>query len=382
MEFEKEASQNRSWTLQVSGEPGVGKTWLLRLFLLVGCENDKWWRLRCGKSSGLAEELLTSILTRYPRWQTLEGMTDEMISILRYQGTDLTRGYFNRNMPSGGIETLYNDEDFHEIAWQLISNTIDRQDGALRVWVEDLHFSDNHALTFLNYLRTNCQQRDLQLNIVFTITNNGISASVREFTKCLTPDFKLRLMPWDEEEVASLMKHDYGITLNQSNREFAAEFYQRVGGLPFQVTQTLAYLQEKRVLVEKKGYGWGVRDWRQFMWPSSLEQVLESRLERISKHVTAWQVLTAISLSPDPDNMKAVEKALGLSPEVLGKQLSLLYYNGFLDRECRFRQPVIRDVVLQMLSKDEKETITEKLGRALRKSYHPDLEGQPDTNLL
>jgi len=364
-----------SWTMKVDGEPGVGKTWLLRLFLLIGCENEKWWRVRCGETRGPAEQLITTILTRYPGWQTIEGLSDEMITVLRYHGTKPIRESLSQNTPAGEIEPLYVDDDFHETAWQLIINTVEKQGGALRIWVEDLNLADIYALSFLNYLRMNCRQKALPLNIVFTTTASGISAPGRDLIRSAKPDFKLRLAPWNDEEVVSFMQHDYGITMNRSNREFAKELLRRTGGLPFQVTQTLAYLQEQRVLVEKKKCGWSVRKWHQFQWPTTFKDVLKKRLERISKHVCAWQVLTAISLSPDPENMKAVELMLGLSPDDLREQFSLLYYNGFLDREYRFRQPLIRDVAVQMLSKDDKDTINQKLSYALRKSYHPDLQG-------
>lgn len=370
----EEVHPGESWTLQVSGESGVGKTWLLRSYLLIGCESEKWWRLNCGEVTGLAEQLITSILTRYPGWRTIQGISDEMISILRYHGTDPIRQLLSQNTSASEIEPLYFDDDFQETAWQLITSTLDKQGGALRVWVEDLHLADNVALSFLEYLRTNSRKIGFPLNLVFTTLNNGINASGRDFIRSVKPDFKLRLTPWDAEDVTTLMQHDYGVTMNKSNHEFAAKFYQQVGGVPFQVTQTLAYLQEDRILVEKKTPGWGVRNWRKFQWPSSLEEVLEKRLAGIAKHTDSWQVLTALSLTPDPDNTKAIELTLGLSSNDLSKQFSLLYYNGFLDRDYRLRQPVIRDTVLKMLSKDEKDTIPGKLSHALRRSYYLDVE--------
>jgi hypothetical protein len=106
----------------------------------------------------------------------------------------------------------------------------------------------------------------------------------------------------------------------------------------------MAYLQEKRILVEKKNHGWGVRNWRRFQWPSNLEEVLTKRLDRVMKHATAWKVLTAVSLLPDMYDVKILEEALDLSPYELQKQLTLLYYNGFLDREYRFRQTLVREL--------------------------------------
>jgi len=366
--FWQKVHSDTSWTLKVDGELGVGKTWLLRLFLLVGCENEKWWRVRCGETSGPAEQLITTILTRYPGWQTIEGLSDEMITVLRYHGAKPIREPLSQNTPAGEIEPLYVDDDFHETAWQLILNTIEKQGGALRIWVEDLNLADSYTLSFLNFLRANCQQKDLPLNIVFTTTDTGSSTSGQELIKNVKPDFELRLAPWSEEEVVTFMQHDYGITMNRSNREFAKELYRRVGGLPFQVTQTLAFLQEKETLVEKKQGGWGVRRWRQLRWPATFEELLKQRLERVSKHVTMWQVLTAISMSPDPENLEAIELMLGLSPDDLRKQLALLYYNGFLDREFRFKQPLIRDVVVQILSEKEKRGIENELLKTLRES--------------
>ena len=83
--------------------------------------------------------------------------------------------------------------------------------------------------------------------------------------------------------------------------------------------------------------------------PASLEEVLAKRVERLAEHRVTWQVLTAVSQLPDMNDRKEIEQALGLSPEELQKQLYLLYCNGFLDREYRFRQPVIKKITRGML---------------------------------
>lgn len=232
---------------------------------------------------------------------------------------------------------------------QLIRNALQGEHRSLNLWIEDLELADRWDLDFLRYLQSECRRLELSLHLVITVKGGMRPEAVSHFIKHLEPDLHLRLRPWSEDEVVKFLHHNYGIKLNSSNREFAEEFYRQVGGLPFSVTQTMAYLQEKGILVKKKNSGRGVRGWRKIIWPGSLEEVMERRLKRLSRHVTAWKVLTTLSQMRDTDDHKALEEMVNLSSEELLRQLSLLYCNGFLDREYKFRQPVMRDVLLQIL---------------------------------
>jgi len=359
VKFVNEIASKREWTLMVSGEPGSGKTWMLRLFLFTGCASENWWRVLAGNNMGIAEQLIHSILTRYPGWKTLEGISVEMNNVLRYYGTESIRKLFSQNKSSREIEILVADDDIDETVWNLFTNTVDPQQETIHLWVEDLHSSDHQDLEFLEFLQARCQQSGLSLKLVVSVARKGMSTIVREFLEKNKPEFNLQLKPWTEDDIVDLMQYDYGISMLKSNREFVAEFYKQVGGLPFQVTQTIALLQEAKVLVPKKGYGWGVRNWNQFQWPASLEELLTKRLKRVSEHTIAWQVLKAVSVLTGMNDIKVLEQSLDLTYEDIEKQLSLLYYNGFLDREYRFRQPVMREVFRGMLQENEKTHIAD-----------------------
>lgn len=365
--FSREVSDRKNWTLQVSGESGSGKTWLLRIFLFAGLE-DTWWRVVCGESGNLVDQLIHSILTRYPGWKTLDGISDEMINVLRYFGTESIRKLFAVDKSSREFEGLVADDDIYETVIKLLVNTLDHQTGSINLWIEDLSSADRQDLIFLEFLKSECIKTDLPLHLVITTTKNRKPKAVSDCIRLLSPDFNLILKSWNEDDLVLFLHHNYGITMNQSNRDFAAGFCRNVGGLPFRVTQTMAFLQERKVLVEKKNHGWGVRSWRQLQWPTRLEEVLTKRLERVAEHPVTWRVLTAVSQLPDMNDSREIEQALGLSPEELQKQQYLLYCKGFLDREYRFRQPVIRDIVLQMLSEKDTRTIAGELFRALQES--------------
>jgi hypothetical protein len=339
--FSREVSDRRNWTLQVSGEPGSGKTWSLRIFLFAELD-DIWWRVVCGESQNLVEQLIHCILTRCPGWKTLDGMSDEMINVLSYFGTESIRKLFAFDESPREFEGLVTDDDIYETVIRLLVNTLDYQNGSINMWIEDIHSADSHDLNFLEFLKSKCNKSELPLHLIVTTTKSRKPKAVSECIRLLSPDFNLILKSWNEDEVISFLHHNYGITMNQSNREFVVEFYKKVGGLPFWITQIIAYLQESKVLVEKKSYGWGVRKWGEFQWPASLEEVLAKRVERLAEHRVTWQVLTAVSLLQDMADRKDIKQALGLSPEELQKQLFLLYCNGFLDREYQFRQPIVR----------------------------------------
>ena len=274
-------------------------------------------------------------------------MNDTMMNVLREYGTEPVRELFAAKAPIDGIEELIADEDIYRTTMQLICNALQGEHRFLNLWVEDLELADRWDLDFLRYLQSECHRLELPLHLVIAVRSGRKPDTVRHFITHLDPDFHLRLRPWSEDEVTQFLYHNYGIKLNSSNREFAEEFYRQVGGLPFRITQTMAYLQEKRILVEKKNHGWGIRNWRNFHWPESLEEVLKVRLKRLPRHATTWKVLTTLSQMHDPDDHEALEEMVGLSSEELSRQLSLLYCNGFLDREYRIRQRALRDMLLQ-----------------------------------
>lgn len=91
MRFDEKVSSEKDWALLVSGKPGSGKTWLLRLFLFTALEKENWWRIICGASKSLADQLLTGVLVKHPGWRTLNGMNDTMMNVLRQYGTESVR---------------------------------------------------------------------------------------------------------------------------------------------------------------------------------------------------------------------------------------------------------------------------------------------------
>jgi len=348
-----------SWRFVLSGRPGSGKTWWLQFLVRAYDWEDSCCRISCDVNKSIAGQLLKQLLERFPGWSTLEGITPRMFGALNRYGSTSIRQLLSSQQDHTGGKARIKKSDLFATVWQLLLNAARLRRSSLYLWVEDLESATRQDLDLLGFLLTKCRKQHVSLRLILTVNRRGLKAQTLDFLEKLNPEINMRLNAWRETDIAMLLERDYGIRNSERNQVFISEFYRQVGGLQFRVVQTLALMYEQGYLVEKKNYGYGLRQWRRFKWPASLEEVLVRRLERLSRHPNTWRVLAALSLEPSPDCQDMDERSLGLVHGELRNQLyqlhryGFLVRNGFQGREYQLRHPAIGEVVRGMMEKSQ-----------------------------
>lgn len=291
------------------GEAGIGKSRLLE-WVRVRIEEAGVMRVaegtftRGGSAFGAVRDVLADIL------QTHDVAPDDLAE---YLATKLSAWKFSGEeaelclqlMTPGGDVAIFEDNgnergvSVNERVFAMIENVL-RHACLQKPWLvifEDLHYSGDETLAFLQHLAVGMHLDPLGALIIGTIRGEEIDQVPEmryalERMERLGPEnvIRLQLEHLNEEEATSLVRK-----LAPIDDDLATQVASRASGNPLHVTQILGYLQDSGKLSWKDG-GWSLAQGVdiQTELPDELAELMRYRLKRLAAGSDDAEAIRAI----------------------------------------------------------------------------------------
>jgi tetratricopeptide (TPR) repeat protein len=248
--------------LLIAGEPGIGKTSLVRLM--------------SDEAASRGAKVLTSacydlmVTPPYGPWIELFSRFGDSIPLPSLPG-DSQHGDAHR-VPSQ--DALF--------ANAFESLTVAASEGPLILVLEDMHWADAASLEFLRYVAR--QIGDIPILLIATYRDTDLDR--RHPLNSMLPILvresgatRINLRPLDVSAVTDLVGDHYDLSPTDESR-VVQYLLERAEGNPFFIEETLRTLEEEGIFTETDR-GWQVGDLSRVLIPPLVQQVIEGRLARL-----------------------------------------------------------------------------------------------------
>jgi DNA-binding winged helix-turn-helix (wHTH) protein/predicted ATPase len=300
----------------VTGEPGIGKTTVVDLFLA---------RVR---ATGLIRVGYGQCLEHYGKGEAYLPILEVFVRLSREPGGSRLLALLNRYAPTWLMQmpALLSDEDFAHLQGRIQGTTQQRMlremAEALEVLtverpfilvLEDLHWSDSSTAELISYLAQ--RQERARLMVIGTYRPSDIA--IGHPLKTLKQELQLRNR-WKELSVDLLTEQEVATYVarqlpdHAGSEALAGAIYQRTEGNPLFMVNVVNTLVEQGLRGEEKGH-WGVSlEGKKLGIPENLQQTIEQRFERLDPQEQC--VLEAASVAGTEFTAATVAAAAGKHP--------------------------------------------------------------------
>lgn len=307
----------------VAGEPGVGKTRLLR---------ETWpeavWIAALEGLDGVPYQPFAAWARRHPEFVAVLGpYREDLARLIPDVAPDLTPVAMEPELGRGRLA-------------EALALMVDAAGGTLVV--DDLQWADGATLETVAYLATRGNR------VVGAFRADEAGAELRraiEVLRARAAVTVVTLAPLDEGGIgallADLMRRPAGPPV------FGRWLWQRSGGNPLFALETLRVLFEAGILRESD-HGWETdiddltQDYGEIEVPPAVAGVIRRRLERLGE--AARRVLEAASLLQGSADARLLARVTGLSPFAVADGLDEADAAGFLE-DGRFRHDLVRQTL-------------------------------------
>lgn len=351
------ARQDRGALILVSGEAGIGKSTLTRVFIELAAEQDAI--VLCGSSYDL------SATPPYGVWIDL---------IRHYQRHDGLPPLPSFMLDSEELQTLGGTEILHARSTEFFSELAKYR--PVLMILEDLHWADQSSLEFLRYFARLVHSQPIL--IVATYRGDEIALGHPLFT--LLPMMvrearaeRIELRPLDLDNIRDFVDGEYALPVEQLE-VLSRYLNRRTDGNPLFLQETLRALEMDGILRAERGI-WSVGDLQQASVPNLIRQMIESRLEGMDdRSVEAIQMASVIGHSV-PLNMWETFFEL----ETLGTALAEATTRGLIHESpdasrVAFPHAIVREAIHEAIPIHRRRLLHRQLGELIMTQRRADPE--------
>lgn len=350
----------------VEGEPGVGKTRLVRE-ALSRPELDGWTSL-VGCCQPLREP--------YPFGPVIEALRGAGDVPPRHE-LNAIAGALRPLVPELGrllppaLEPLGDARvERHRIVRAILE--VFRALGPTVCVLDDLHWSDEGTVELLRFLLS---QLPAELVLVLTYRREDLAASSRlpALTARLPPDVAhahIRLAPFGVEEVRRLVESI--LRVEGVSEEFVHYLHERTLGLPFAIEEVLRLLAGRRDLIQREGR-WARRVLDELEVPEAVRDSILERCAGLSP--PAQRIARAAAVTGVPSSEELLRRIAGLpaarSATALAEALALGLLGETDDGRFGFRHTLAAQAVDEAIPTPERRRLHLRAGEELERGPEP-----------
>jgi DNA-binding CsgD family transcriptional regulator len=351
----------------VEGEPGIGKTRLVRecldapalhglTVLEVICPPlrepfplgplvDALHRTRCRAREVSSSPLLGALRPLFPEW------SDEL---------------------PPAPEPLGDPRSTRHRLFRALAELLERMEVAL-VLVEDAHWADKVTLEFLLTFAT-AGRGDLRLVVTYRPTDLPADSHLLRLTsRSSNQSRQVRVAPapFSQAETRALVSSMFGS--NRVSDEFVAFLHERTGGVPLALEESLWLLRDRGDIVRRDGEWTRRRAVNELRVPPTVRDSVLERVHRLDR--AAQRVLEAAAVLAGPADEGLVARVAGLGERATRRGLAAALRSGLL-REAGAGRFVLRHVlasraVEESVPASERRRLHQRAGRALAQRDSP-----------
>ncbi len=309
----RSATKGRGCIALLAGEAGHGKSSLLTDFVarveaedaphkvaLASCSaqtgrDEPFWpfadamnQLVAEPTKTLASDIFDTVLDVAPSWVSIVPVAGDLVSA----GLQTAKVVRERTKSSPGPNP---DKLLREYLGVLES--VSKKQPVL-IAIDDLHWSDAGSVRLLSHLSKNIA--NLRVMLVCAYRPSDVAVEDHLFEKLVNeivrynPDAEIMLTPLSVQGVQALIGQH--LPANKFPPAFAEQFFQRTGGAPLFVLESLRLMQARGEICRDEADGrWMlVRELTEEDLPRSVEAVIHKRLERLPDELRRALALAAV----------------------------------------------------------------------------------------
>lgn len=356
-------------TLFLRGDPGVGKTRLIRAALEPASTNGV--RVFHGRASPLDSGLSYAVLADafVPYLQDAEPTTLQTLTRGRLAELQSLFPAASQGGPRVELSAAGTPEDTRTTLFWSFSELLRglARRGPIVVVVEDLQWADPASIQLLHFTIRRLQGRDVRFLCSSTEGLRSDNAALLEFETSLSSvglGDALAVQPLDVDAIRRLVSASFDVP-EEISAGFAGRLHEWSRGNPLFVTEMLRSLVESGDLYQRDGcwLGWEVDS---FEPPTGLQDIVAIRLARLSPPArTLLEVAAAMGGGIDFQILGIVA---GLGEVEALKGVDELRSRGILEEgkeALEFTHPLIRECVYGALGKPRRELLHRRIGDAI-----------------
>ncbi len=368
------AGQGQGDLVLVGGEPGIGKTRLVREF--AEHARGRGWQILVGsafESEGMppylpfADALRSYVSACPPRElqaRFAEG-TPEVALLVPELGGQLPEQHLNL-----AVHTPHERHRLFESVTGLLLRIARATPGGLLLILDDLHWADKPSLLLLQHLARQLPTSNLMTVGTYRTVAVDRAHPLVEVLAGLSREHlstRIRLEPVSLEEAASLIDGLLGQTAAPA---LAEALFRETEGNPFFLEEVVRHLQsEGHDLVDPRT----AKSRRDI--PEGVKQVIGWRLSRLSAE--ANRLLQTAAVAGDAVAFEVLEAVSGLHPDALLDALDEVLNSGMLREQgdrYRFSHALIRETLYRNLNTPRRLRLHQQLGDTLERMHAADPE--------
>jgi class 3 adenylate cyclase/tetratricopeptide (TPR) repeat protein/type II secretory pathway predicted ATPase ExeA len=269
----------------VSGEPGIGKTRLVKE--LARLAHDQGGVVLWG---GCDEELAVPYqpITEALRWYVHSVRQDELAGVLGPLAGELARLVPDLGHLVGGLEPPISADPeteryrLFEAVVELVAAVAERS--PLLLVVDDAHWAAKPALLLLRHLLRGTTTSPLLVVVTYRDTELDRTHPLADVLADLRRDAeveRLSLIGLDEAGVSDFLERTAGHALEETGQALVRALHAETEGNPFFIGEVLRHLAESGVLVQRDGRWTSDRTIAQVGIPEGVKEVIGRRLSRL-----------------------------------------------------------------------------------------------------
>jgi len=259
-----------------------------------------------------------------------------------------------------------------EAVSQFVTNI--SKEAPLLVVLDDLQWTDQSSLLLLHYLARGVQKEPMLLLGTYRHTDidekHPLSPVLTELNReRLLQPIRLRRMSLNDtsEMVKQILEQD------DVPKDFCESLYEKTGGNPFFVEETIKSLQEEEVIYREENK-WKIKDTSRIEFPETVKRVIKTRIGRLDE--PSQHILTMASFLGKDFSFEALRGVMGFEEDKLLESIEKILKTGLIkeriirgEESYSFADAIVRDVVHEEISLLRHKKLHGAIGYALEKVY-------------
>ena len=267
-------------------------------------------------------------------------------------------------------------EDERDRLFEAVSQFVTNisKESPLLVVLDDLQWTDQSSLLLLHYLARGVQKEPMLLLGTYRHTDiddkHALSPVLTELNRerLLQP---VRLKRMSLNDTSEMIKQILG--QDDVPKEFCELLYEKTGGNPFFIEETIKSLQEEEVIY-REGNKWKIKDTSRIEFPETVKRVIKTRISRLDE--PSQHILTMASFLGKDFTFEALQGAMGFEEDKLLESIERILKTGLIkerivrgEESYSFADAVVRDVLHEEVSLLRHKKLHGVVGYALEKAY-------------